>query len=394
MSATDSAARDVEIRDGKIVHLTPPGQRFSVEPLREVDATGLLLLPGLINAHDHLDFALFPRLGRGPYPSARAWAEDIYQPDKPPIREHLSVSKEQRLRWGGLKNLLSGVTTVAHHNPYEEDVFDDGFPVRVVKRYGWAHSLGFASDIQGRFQATAPDVPFLVHAGEGTDDASRGEIYALDRLGPLDARTVLVHAVAFGVKEIQLAENRGVSIAWCPSSNLFLLGKTLGREVWDSGLKVALGTDSSLTAEGSLLDELRIAQRTSGLPAARLFEMVTTEAACVLRLHRGAGSIAEGAAADLLLIPHRGENPSATLLKATSSEVEIIFIGGEMRLLASRSAGRLRTRVPPHLKRVEVDGKPVFLSLPEGIAKLAMLPGFGEVRPGHRPSHEEPGGRN
>jgi len=30
----------------------------------ELDLEGLQVLPGLINAHDHLEFALFPRLGQ------------------------------------------------------------------------------------------------------------------------------------------------------------------------------------------------------------------------------------------------------------------------------------------------------------------------------------------
>ena len=51
--------------------------------------------------------------------------------------------------WGGLKNLLSGVTTVAHHNAFSGAVFTPDFPVRVVERYGWAHSLAFSPDVAG-----------------------------------------------------------------------------------------------------------------------------------------------------------------------------------------------------------------------------------------------------
>ncbi len=393
LSATDSATLDVEIRDGRIACLTPPGESSSVGRLDEVDAAGLLLLPGLINAHDHLEFALFPRLGRGHYPNARAWAEDIYQPDKPPIREQLSVPKEQRLRWGGLKNLLSGVTTVAHHNPYEHHVFDVDFPIRVVKHYGWAHSLGLAPDLQEQFEATAHHAPFLVHSGEGTDEASRNEIHELDRLGALGARTILVHAVAFGAQEIQLAERRGASIVWCPSSNLFLLGRTLGREMWNSGLKLALGTDSSLTAEGSLLDELRVAQRASGLPAARLFEMVTTGAATIFRLSGGEGKIAEGGVADLLLVSDSGGEPGEALLRTAASEIEMMFVGGEMRLLAGRGSRRLGAGVPRSLMPTDVAGRSVFLCLPDGVAEPAILPGFGEIRPPQHSPGGEPDGR-
>ena len=91
-----------------------------------LDLDGLCVMPGLVNAHDHLEFALFPRLGRGPYPNAAAWARDVYHPDRSPVREHLAVPKELRLLWGGLRNLLAGVTTVWHHNPYHP-AFDQDF---------------------------------------------------------------------------------------------------------------------------------------------------------------------------------------------------------------------------------------------------------------------------
>src|SRR5207249_3380361 len=111
-------------------------------------------LPGLINAHDHLEFNLFPRLGRGPYPNASAWAADIYHPGESPIKDHLLLPKKIRLLWGGIKNLLSGVTTVVHHNPYEGSIFSNGFPVRVAPRFGWAHSLDFSPDLVESFRRT------------------------------------------------------------------------------------------------------------------------------------------------------------------------------------------------------------------------------------------------
>ena len=145
----EAAELDVEIRAGKIAALTRP--RRSRRP--DLDLRGYLLLPGLINAHDHLEFALFPRLGSGPYANASAWARDIYRPKQSPVAEHLRVPKSLRLIWGGLRNLLSGVTTVCHHNP-PHAVFERDFPIRVVKRFGWAHSLEFSPDLAQRFRRT------------------------------------------------------------------------------------------------------------------------------------------------------------------------------------------------------------------------------------------------
>ena len=43
--------------------------------------------PGFINAHDHLEMNLYPRLGHPPYGNYTEWGKDIYHPKKSPIRE-------------------------------------------------------------------------------------------------------------------------------------------------------------------------------------------------------------------------------------------------------------------------------------------------------------------
>src|SRR5262249_49549037 len=223
-----------------------------------------------------------------------------------------AIPKSARLLWGGLKNLLSGVTTVCHHNPREQPVFERNFPVRVVKRFGWAHSLEFSPDLMERFRATPPDWPFILHLGEGVDHNAQREIFRLDELGPLDRRTVLVHAVALGVRGLRLAKERGAALVWCPSSNLFLLGRTLNGAL-TCAIPIALGSDSAVTAKGDLLDELRLGRKY--LPAPQLYRMVTENAARILRLPWGFGAIVPGGPADLIAIPGCGRNPAEALLR-------------------------------------------------------------------------------
>jgi cytosine/adenosine deaminase-related metal-dependent hydrolase len=298
----------------------------------ELDLDGLRVLPGLINAHDHLEFALFPRLGQRLYANATDWARDIFHPDRSPIREHLQVPKRLRLLWGGLRNLACGVTTVCHHNRYEP-VFDQDFPVRVVKRYGWAHSLVFEAHIRDCFDATPTGAPFLLHAGEGTDTEAEREIFRLRELGVLDKRTVLIHAVGFREEGWRLIREAGAGVVWCPRSNLFTLGKTLSAEVIASGILMALGTDSPLTAEGDLLDELRTARELAG--------DIPFDAARILRLDPHSD--------DWIAAPAFGEPP------------ELVVIGGRIRLIGTNLARALPPRICRELYPLNIQTRPPVL---------------------------------
>jgi cytosine/adenosine deaminase-related metal-dependent hydrolase len=307
-----------------------------------LDCSGYLILPGLINAHDHLDFNLFPRLGNGPYESATEWALDIHAKFEDRIQNVLAVPLRERLLWGGLRNLMSGVTTVCHHNPWNK-VFGERFPVRVLRALAWAHSLEFSKDLQSLHAACPSTQPFVFHAGEAVNGAGAREMEALARLGLFASNSVMVHAVGLNVELMTLAQERGCSLVWCPSSNLFTLGKTLPRKILESDLPIALGTDSALTAEGDMIDELRVARRVSGLSESRLYEMVTVGAARVLRLAHGEGTIQRGGVADLLLFRDRGLTPAQTLLAQVP---EAVLVGGKPQMVSADLAALWRASLP------------------------------------------------
>jgi len=349
LSATESERRTLALN----------GTRQAAPP--PLDLRGLLILPGLVNAHDHLEFNLFPRLGRGPYPNATAWAADVYRPGEDPVRRCLKVPKRERLLWGGIKNLLSGVTTVAHHNPYQSEVFNRRFPVRVLKRFGWAHSLHFSPDIAEHFRRTPAHAPFIVHAAEGTDSQARAELARLDEAGVLAPSTVVVHGVGIDAEGVRLMEERAASVVWCPSSNCFTLGRTLSDQVLDSRIPIALGTDSALTADGDLIDELRIAHQF--VDPSRLYDMVTRDGARILRLvpdhsrdrEEAGGSVPDQSrdrqGADFVVVADRGQTPAEALLDLRP---ELVFVGGRLKLISERMSGR----VPPRSFRpIEVEGR-------------------------------------
>src|SRR5437667_273834 len=121
----------------------------------EADLAGRAVLPGLVNAHDHLDFSTFPPLGRPPYASAYVWVADVgCGRDDLAVAAALAVPLPDRLFLRGLRNLLAGATAVAHHGPYHRALARPDFPVRVLARYQVAHSPGVPPAARRTYRAT------------------------------------------------------------------------------------------------------------------------------------------------------------------------------------------------------------------------------------------------
>lgn len=354
----------VSIEDGRIANIRDHADE-TAQPLNLQD---YVLLPGLINSHEHLEFGLFPKLGRSAgapaYRNSTEWAQEIHQVHSDIIARYRQIPKKTQLWWGAIRNILCGVTTVCHHNPLHEDLTHSDFPVRVLSRFGWSHSITFDLDLKEKFQRTPKEQPFILHAAEGMDDESRNELIRLDQMQVVDERTVLVHGLACTAKEISLINQRGASLVVCPTSNWFLFKKTLQHALLTSVERVALGSDSPITAAGDLLDEIGSLYAQAGLNPEMIYSMVTTSPAEMFHLNDGQGHIAESGIADLIAVRGHYDAPARAISELSLGDVELVLLAGRVQMASPHLYARLPHNLRSGMELLEVAGHQRWIRAP------------------------------
>ena len=311
------AAGGVVVRDDRIVELVGTGKE-PVTPVENVfDASGLVLLPGLINGHHHfyqtLTRACPPALNKPLF----AWLKALY-----PVWANLTeeaVAVSTRLALAEL--MLSGCTTASDHHylfsaalPRAIDVQaeaasemgarvvltrgsmslsadDGGLPPRsvterestilaeserLIRRYHDAASHAMCQI------ALAPCSPFSVtrelmretarmarahgvrlhtHLGETHDESefcvTKFGMRPLDYLEDVDwlsGDVWLAHGIHFTQSEIERLGAAGTGICHCPSSNMVLAsGICPVNDLLSAGARVGLGVDGSASNDCSNL---------------------------------------------------------------------------------------------------------------------------------------------
>ena len=348
-----------------------------------LDLNGSFVFPGLINAHDHLELNSQPRLKwRDRYDNASGWFAD-FQPrfaTDPALAVTRPETLVERLWIGGLKNLLAGVTTVCHHNPMHRTL-RKRFPVRVLSDFGYSHSLHVDGEAVARSHRSTPrEWPWMIHAAEGLDQSAQAELDTLDRLGCLSSNTVLIHGVALCRAAADRVIEAGAGLVWCPSSNQFLFDQTADVRAFDDADRLALGSDSRLSGVGDLLDELKAAHATRQLSAEGLARIVTTGAARLLRV-RDAGRLAQGAAADLVVLRGLRPCPFDALVSASRADVRLTMIAGKPCVAEPALAPAFKAARISSMQAV-VDGYPRVIAswIGSQVSKMQLQePGFEVV---------------
>jgi cytosine/adenosine deaminase-related metal-dependent hydrolase len=320
-----------------------------------IDLGGDRLLPGLINAHDHLHLNNLGRLKyREQHANVREWIEDVaaHVQSSVTLRTASRRARDERLLQGALKNVLCGVTTVAHHDRLYEYLLDERCPISALKYYGWSHSLQIDGEEQVRlvYRQTPVAWPWIIHAAEGIDAEAAAEFERLDALGCIGSNTLLVHGIAMDESQHARLIEAGAGLIWCPASNLHIFGASPAVGSLVRHGRVALGTDSRLSGSHDLLSELGTAREVSGLDESTLESLVTDSSARLLRLG-DRGVLRAGARADLLVIPKK------PLSSATRTDIRLVMVRGRM-LYADMDYARSMDPSTSSWVPVSVDGRP------------------------------------
>jgi cytosine/adenosine deaminase-related metal-dependent hydrolase len=367
----------VTIHGERILGVEPPGQRTP-----DIDLGNAAILPGLVNAHTHLDLTGL----RGkcpPSPDFTGWLRQV-------IAHRRAITPEQTqadIRAGIEECLRFGTTLVG-------DIASGGAswdalaeaPLRAVVYYEliglskeraaaaweawkWWHRAhrrrrdccpGVSPHAPYSVRASlflgaaAADVPAATHLAE-----SRGELWLLgDRCGPLvpflkdlgvwDPEGLAegpdhVLRLMTGLNPVVFAHGNYLSpeapipangtIVYCPRTHAaFGHPPHPFRDFLARGVRVALGTDSlASNPDLDLLAEARfVSSHYPATPGADLLRMATLSGALALGWADTAGSLKPGKSADLVVLPlpnHDADDPHSLIFDTDAAVSAVMFRG-------------------------------------------------------------------
>lgn len=300
----------------------------------QLNFTNAFVFPGLVNSHDHLDFNLFPALGKSTYQNYTEWGKHIHETYKDEIASVLKVPVLLREQWGIVKNLLCGVTTVVNHG---NKIQNHDTLINVHERYNFLHSVRFEK--KWKMKLNKPftrKLPVVVHIGEGKDFDAHWEIDQLINWNLFRRTLIGVHAVA--MTEEQAKNFRAV--VWCPQSNFFLLNTTAPINRLKKETTIVFGTDSTLTSNWNIWNHIRFAREIRMLNDEELYRSLNANAADVWQT--SCNEIKPGAVADLVVGKIKDEKGGLNVFFATNPEdILLVVHQGHIRLFDESLYGQL-----------------------------------------------------
>jgi aminodeoxyfutalosine deaminase len=194
----------------------------------------------------------------------------------------------------------------------------------------WTLHLAESADEVALLQeGKGPLVDFLRSRGRSEEEIPRPALHPVfyaESIGCLDESLIAVHLVQTGEEEIALLARRGVRPCLCPSSNLHLAGGLPPvSAMLEAGLRPALGTDSPASADSlNLFGEMEILLD-SGVEADTILKMATLFGAEALRLGADFGRIEKGNRPALIHLAFdgaAGTDPAAAAIRAGTGRTQ------------------------------------------------------------------------
>jgi 5-methylthioadenosine/S-adenosylhomocysteine deaminase len=414
----------VGVRNGCIEKVWAPAAGRPLPDAREtVDACGAIVMPGLVNAHTHLPMSLFRGLADD-MPLQRWLRERIF----PAEAHHITPAS---VPWGAklsCAEMLLGGTTTCGDGYFLADHFagtvartgmravlgqgvidhpapgvpDPSMNVSVARAFvekwlGRADRLQPAVFCHSPYTCSGPTlqaakqvavdlgVLFQIHVAETRaerdqvqSDHGCSPIRYLERLGLLDAGTLLVHAVWLDDEEVSMVARSGAGVVHCPESNMKLAaGVAPVPELLSAGAVVGLGTDScasnndlDLWGEMDMAAKLHKVHRSNPtvMDAETVVRMATIQGARALGVDRLAGSLETGKRADLIILqndqPHLTPmyHPASHLVYvARAHDVRHVMIDGQWvvrdRRLLTMDFEDIMVKVNAMARSIEVENE-------------------------------------
>ena len=349
-----------------------------------IDASGKVVMPGMINTHTHVAMALLR--GISDDVPLMEWLEQHIWPVEGKMG-YQEVYDGARL--GILEMLMGGTTTFVDMYPFEEAVAQaaENAGIRAVVSpcpmdFRMDHFENDWKQVKARFSDShlvtmwmGPHAIYTlsdknlkrsielakelgcgshVHLAETqVEDTNARKQYGMspteyfDKAGLFDSPTLAAHCVVLSDNDISILAQRKVSVAHNPQSNMKLAsGIAPVKKMLDAGINVSLGTDgASSNNDLDMWEEMRTAsllQKVSTLdpcavPAYTALQMATVNGAKAIGREGELGVIAPGALADVLLVdiekphlyPHT--NLISELVYSThASDVDTVIVNGRI----------------------------------------------------------------
>ena len=394
-------AHGLGIRDGRIAFIGPRDQALKLAAHEVRELPGVLLSPGLVNAHGHAAMSLFRGLAddlplmtwlqQHIWPAEAKWVDEAFVRDgtalaiAEQIKGGISCFSDmyffpkvasERVHNSGMRAQIAipildfpipGAATADEAIRQGVELFGDLKHHPRIKIAFGPHAPYTVSDANlEKVRVIAEELDAAIHmhvhetAGEVQQSVEQyGErpLARLARLGLLGPRLQAVHMTQISEEDLALLVESNSSVIHCPESNLKLAsGFCPVERLWQAGVNVAVGTDGAASNNDlDLLGETRtaallakaVAGSASALDAHRALRMATLNGARAMGLETEIGSLEVGKAADIVAFDLSGlaqqpiYDPVSQLIYATGRDcVKHLWVGGK-QLLDDRQLTRM-----------------------------------------------------